>query len=458
MTSSMTSSPVSPLRSPDTDSAHTPVELRGVAAALGWDLYPWQQHAASLIYGPSRLVVISTPRRSGKTALMTSVLSTTCVVRPGSQVFYTEQTREKAAEWYRDYYKDRLVASVIPAAAYRTRDSAGSESVKWKNQSLLKVFGPEGDLLHGKDADLVIADEVWKRTRDQGDQLLGAANPAGSRRPTYTFVAISTVGASPSGWLYDLMHDPDTDVLHYGCPPDVDPMDATQWPTWHPGFEDPDPVVRQTLAASITTDVQLLGETEWLRAYANRWPQVSTSGSITNESWQAVQLDDIGDRADDLTVAFDCAWDRSSASVVASWTDTKGHARLEVVEHRPGVRWLADYLTDVHQRLGPPLMADSGSPARDIIRALQSARVPVTELPTGDYAAACARFVEAVVDRVVHVRPDPVLDTAVTAARRRNVGDRWLWDRRTRTDISALTAATGAAWPALAPTAEPLLI
>lgn len=142
---------------------------------------------------------------------------------------------------------------------------------------------------------------------------------------------------------------------------------------------------------------------------------------------------------------------------MAAWSrdDT---AHLEVIENRPGVSWLVPYLTDVHERLDVRLVVDSGSPAKDVTRALQAARVPVTEMSTGDYAAACGRFTTAVLDRALVVQPDPVLDLAVTAAERRNIGDRWVWDRRRAIDLSPLTAATVAAWPALAPTHDPMLI
>lgn len=454
----MSSLPVSPLSSPSIiDEGRVPALTLPIARALGFRyVYPWQRTGLGLVFSPARLVVVSAPRRSGKTVIDEISITTRCLTAPDSQCFYTEQTREKAAEWYRDTYKKHLKRSPIPRALYSTRDSSGSEQVTWANQSTLKVMGPEGDRVHGKDADLVVADEQWKRTVDQGRELLSAANPAGSRRPDFTIVVNSTVGPDPSGWLYELMQDPNVPVLHYGCPDDVDPYDPDLWPTWHPGFEDPDPVVRATLREAIQQDITILGD-DWLRSYGNRWPKVSTAGRLTQETWASLQ-GRVGDRGDELHVAFDTAWDRSTSTVTVTWRGDDGKVRVEVVEHRPGVLWLVDYLLDVHQRYETRPKCDTATPARDVVKALDRRGVKVDELTTPDYAASCARFVTAAVAGDLIVRPDPALDAAVAVAERRNIGDRWVWDRRRAVDMSPLTSATVATWHALMPNREAVIV
>jgi hypothetical protein len=456
----MPSSPtsVSPLRSPPPH-ADAPVEQVGkVAAALGVSLYPWQQRAVATGLAPGRRrVVVSTPRRAGKTTLVSTLLTWRCLTLPDARCWYTAQTQASASDWWRLAYIDTLAASPVLAGRYHHRRSAGTEHTAWPNGSMLRVFAPDGDKIHGNDADLVVVDEAWRIPTSHGEQLAGAADPAGLRRPHYSMWVVSTVGSQPVGWLYDLMQNPDADVLHYGCPADVDPFDPDAWPTWHPGYEDPDPAFRRQLTEVLTVQARDLPESEFRRAYANQWPTTSTAGRITPTVWEQLQ-GDVGDRGDLLHVAFDTSWDRSMSTVVASWMGEDDRARVEVVANRPGVTWLVRYLADVWERLGARPHVDSGSPARDVTRALQNSGIPVVELSTGDYAAACARFTTAALNQQLLVRPDPVLDVAVAAGERRNIGDRWVWDRRRALDLSPLTAATVAAWPVLTPNAEPLLL
>jgi hypothetical protein len=77
--------------------------------------------------------------------------------------------------------------------------------------------------------------------------------------------------------------------------------------------------------------------------------------------------------------------------------------------------------------------------------------VPVRAVTGTEYAQAVGAFhddLAAHPPRIVH-RGQPELDAAVAAARRRDRGDVWTWDRRVDTDVSPLIAVTLARWAAV---------
>jgi hypothetical protein len=63
-----------------------------------------------------------------------------------------------------------------------------------------------------------------------------------------------------------------------------------------------------------------------------------------------------------------------------------------------------------------------------------------------EYAQSCGAFFDAVVAGGICHLDQPVLNTAVSSARKRVLGDAWAWARKTGGDISPLVAVTLAAW------------
>lgn len=129
----------------------------------------------------------------------------------------------------------------------------------------------------------------------------------------------------------------------------------------------------------------------------------------------------------------------SGAIVAASWDGSR--AVVEVIEHRRGTAWIADRLAELieaHKPASVGLVA--GSPAAALLPDLPDT---VVELRAADTVAACATFARAVTDGQVAHLDDPILNDAVTAARRKFAGDGWRWSRvASDGDISALYAAT----------------
>ena len=88
-------------------------------------------------------------------------------------------------------------------------------------------------------------------------------------------------------------------------------------------------------------------------------------------------------------------------------------------------------------------MADKLGPGASLLRKLEELDVEVTLLDGTEHAQACARLVDAVAeDNLRHLGSIDLLN-AIRAAGTRQMGDRWLWSRRSSTvDIAPLVAAT----------------
>ena len=150
------------------------------------------------------------------------------------------------------------------------------------------------------------------------------------------------------------------------------------------------------------------------------WRQVETIGGVL-----AVEVDN----------------KRNGATVVAASPAGDGIA-VAVLEQRPGVDWVPEYVAQVVQ--GRPVVVDHYGPASTLIPALKQVAV-VKEVSSHDVADAAAVFIDAVVARRIGHIGDPRFQDAVTWLARRQRGDRWVFDRH-RGDISTIVAASLAVW------------
>lgn len=183
------------------------------------------------------------------------------------------------------------------------------------------------------------------------------------------------------------------------------------------------------------------------------WMTAQAGAKIPEGPWRdSLTLSPPAITAGDLMMAFDVEIDGSySAISIASGTLADGY--VENVEHRPGVGWLPLRLVELVKRWSPKMvLMDGGSGAA--AAALGEVREEferhhlktdiLAPLTSSQYRAACASFVQAVVDgKVRHPEVDnDRLHQAGLTARDRAVGDSWVFDRRNSPEpIVALTTA-----------------
>ena len=150
------------------------------------------------------------------------------------------------------------------------------------------------------------------------------------------------------------------------------------------------------------------------RAYLNVWPRPSravAAAGLELAAWSAAAHPDLVPRP--AALALDVSADRSWASLAVAGPSDDGRLVVEVVEHRPGVGWLAGAVKAARARhRGIPIVADA-LVAASIVAELRRARVTVDPLGASDHAKACGTFVDLLAAGALAHRSQAVLDDAV---------------------------------------------
>lgn len=442
-----------------------------LAHKLGRPLMPWQRHVAdvALEYDPHTgdmahgLVVLLVPRQAGKTTLLGPLMHYFALRRRQARVWFTAQTGKDASDWMKNEHFPTLEPF---EKMIHVRRSGGQESVEWNhNHSIVRMFAPQRDALHGKQSDFVALDEAWAHDAIRGDELLQAIEPTQATRPGAQTWIMSAAGDESSTFLVEQLrrarhaldaHNHSPVLIEYGVPDDLDeiPDDVDTVAAHHPAVGIT--IRREHLVTARST----LGPEGFARAYGcyQAMPEPDAPAMFTAEQWAAcARFDELA--PDDVVGAFgvDVAHDRSGAVIVAGMRS----GVLEVVDDRPGTEWVAGRLMELSARWRAPMVVDNYGPTVTVADAVRAARRERDMLnpSTRDVTAAAAMFYDDVLAGKLRYRPHVALDDAVQHATTRRVGDAWTWQRRDRRTaggpITALVAGTLAYWGALQPDRAP---
>lgn len=149
-----------------------------------------------------------------------------------------------------------------------------------------------------------------------------------------------------------------------------------------------------------------------------------------------------------VSFAVAVAQDRTWSCIAAAGRREDGGSHVEIVENRPGTRWLVERVKELQDEWQPcAVVVNPAGPEGSLIADLTEAGVDVVEPSARELGQAFGMFFDGiVVEKMLWHRPDPVLDRALMGARSRPLGDAKTWDQRGTTDISPLVAATNALW------------
>lgn len=170
----------------------------------------------------------------------------------------------------------------------------------------------------------------------------------------------------------------------------------------------------------------------------------SAGAAIDAKQWK--------DQADPATqveclAAFGIAvsFGRATAAIGAAGTRTDGHAHIEVVEYRRGAGWVVERCKELDlAHAGARFVIDGGGPAASLIEPLELAGLIVDVLTTRDVGNATSWMLDGLKDGTIWHGPQTDLDTAVTGAKLRNIGDGMQAFGRLKSsvDIAPLEAVT----------------
>lgn len=362
-------------------------EIAAVARAMGRHLMPWQRKAIDVAteyrldaLGRRRYrytkVLITVPRQSGKTDLTIPVQVHRALTRGGEAAcWYTAQSGQDARKRIMDLI-ERVEGGLMRLLFTSTR-SNGAEGVRVTEQSGAHVtrFSPTFSALHGEHPHLVTMDEVWHYSKDLGEALLGAIEPAqitlGARAQLWQ---ISTMGTVASDYFNDLIEvgragtDPDLCYVEYSLPDDADPFDPDAWPLFHPALGNTIEVEDLAKRARSAQNDPAKRAT-WMRAYCNR--VVASDGTLVDLAlWDDLAITVPAPDPTTVTLAFEVAPDAASAAVVAAWTDTAtGRPCIRVVHQAAGTDWLVPYVDEIAPTFAG-LAADGAGPAARFVSKL----------------------------------------------------------------------------------------
>ena len=178
------------------------------------------------------------------------------------------------------------------------------------------------------------------------------------------------------------------------------------------------------------------------RSCLNLW-SVTGEPVIDLEKWAAC-ADTESDVDGSVAIAIDVSPNRESTSIALSGARHDGRAHVEIIDHRPGTRWVIDRVVDLVARWSPVAVAlDPAGPAGSLLPRLLDAGIDVTQIGAREHSQACGAMYDLVIAGDLRHLDQPQLNAAVAGARKRPSGDAFAWSRKgSSVDISPLVAAT----------------
>lgn len=182
------------------------------------------------------------------------------------------------------------------------------------------------------------------------------------------------------------------------------------------------------------------------------WPvdEEATWEVIPEDRWRAL-ADEGSEPVGRVAFAIHVAPDRSWAAIATVGRRADGLLHAEVVDHRPGTKWVTERAEGLVERWDPcALVVDAGSPAGSLIADLEKAGLEVVKPTHREVGHGFGQFVDAVMpeegEPTLRYMPHPALDVALAGAQTRPLGDAKAWESKVAADISPLVAVTHAMW------------
>ncbi|HWU22846.1 MAG TPA: terminase TerL endonuclease subunit [Nocardioides sp.] len=443
-----------------------------VARLLGTPFMPHQQLIADtamevnpatgrLVY---REVRITVPRQAGKTTLLL-VKNIHRMLRAAQfggpqRLIYVAQTREKARQRLVDTWMPELKLVKPLRGQWRPRLSNGSESIRWKNGSIWGIDSTTEKAGHGDTLDIGDIDEAFSQVDARAEQ---AMRPTMLTRPQPQLWVISTAGTDASLFLRAKVDsgrqlaeegvDEGICYFEWSAPDDADPADEAVWWACMPALGHTQPI------ESVRADYEAFSRdgklAEFRRGYLNQWTS-SITESVIPMAWWKARIDRSSRIVGRPVYAVDVSPDRSTASIVAAGRNANRLAHLELGEQHEGTDWVVPRLVQLQAQHDPlAIVLDDVGPAGSLLAPLKEAGVEVTRPGAKGLVQGCGALYDAARDGTIAHLGDPRLQTALTGAATRQLGDAWAWRRRTSSsDITPLVAATLALWGLMAAEAE----
>lgn len=339
----------------------------------------------------------------------------------------------------------------------KPREANGEQGIETLTGNRLRFLARSKGSGRGFSGDLVILDEAYELPV----AAMGALLPTMSARPNPQLWYASSAGHPHSDVLHGLRvrgaggSSPGLCYLEWSAPDNAADDDPAAWAQANPalGIRIRPEHVRLELEGLREAGED--GLREFRRERLGIWEDETALAVIDAATWAGLTDRDstIDGRA---AFAVDVTPDHAWSSIAAAGGRRDGKAHVEVVDHRPGTRWVVPYLQRLVETWRPyTVVLDPAGPAGALIPDLDTAKVPYTLTTARDVGQACGAFYTAATqDQLRHLGvgadDQPELAAAVAGAVKRTLGEAWAWDRKktngSNAVISPLVATTLALW------------
>ncbi len=347
-----------------------------------------------------------------------------------------------------DFFDNRRLYPKLARSVDTIRRANGSEAIVMRNGGSFELLARSRQSGRGFTADVLVLDEAQALTEPEMSALL----PTISVSPNPQLIMTGTPPAESSeGEQFARMRaagltgeDPRLCWLEWSCDPGTDLDDVGAWRQANPALG-----IRLELS-TVRDERAVLDDETFARERLGIWGSTRAHRVIPSESWQDCAAADLVAGGGDVALAIDVAPGRDSTSIVAAGTTAVGSPFVDVIESRRGApEWVLAKVAELVKR--HPVRAvvvDGVSAASTLIDPLEQAGVPVTVTNAGQMAKACGGFFDAVMCGRLRHMDQPLLNLALSVARKRAIGDSaWGWSRKdSGSDITPLVAATLALW------------
>jgi hypothetical protein len=425
------------------------------ADVLGQPFHPWQRRAA-ILAGERRAdgrlryrrVLVVVGRRNGKSYLAAAHLLWRAIEH-GEKVLACAQNLKTARELWRDATALVMANPTLAAQVTNRRESLGDETLRFANGGEYRLVTADERAPRGLTCQYLVLDELALQRGDRGMAAFEALDPtvAVARAAGQGQLFCASSGPFDDSTLMTRMLDAQADdllVLRWSTPEHFAADDPRGWPFANPSLGHPYGLTVEEVGSAFGL-FQLNG---FKREYLAQ--QVAAPDSaIPAEAWAACA--DPASTLDPRRVAlcFDVAPGGAHASLVAAQPDGASgsevaRVRIEVVDAWTELATARAELAGWVRRIRPAALGWwANGPAAALASTL--AVLPrAAPIAAADAPAACMELVEIIrARRLVH-NGDPLLVEQAAGARRRAVGDRWVFDRRDGGAVDAVWAAAGA--------------
>lgn len=355
------------------------------------------------------------------------------------QIAYTAQTGGDARKKLMRDFVPIIDVSAVKASVKQVYKGNGDEAIIFKNGSRIDALPTTRSAGHGRTINgIAVIDEA---RFDYDDMREAALKPTMLTCPDAQLFIISAAGDQTSLYLRRKVDegrrnvenglDRDSAYFEWSVSEDEDIDNPKTAPKCNPSYG------YFITAAALRARRVSMPEGEYRREHLCQWT-VQDEAAIPAKYVQRV-LDPTTAPSGRLSFGVDVAMDRSYAAISVS--DDSG--RVELIEHREGVSWVTDRLLQLVRQHKGHIVVDGYSPANSLVDRFEAGGLPVTRYTLRDMTSAVGVLYDAVLDESVKIRPNPSLEAAIAAAKKKQMASGWLWSRTVESaDLTPLFAAT----------------